>query len=239
MPSASDTMTVLRWAKKAAASNETVKKFWDKLCDAVNQDQSVSPEKIMQELREYGSNTLLMPFRDEPVPYHEVAYDVAKLLKPYFSEGDQFTESDMLSCERFVLKKMSVTEADIEKLCDAVNALSQQEAALNMSKKVVGASFTASGAGAATAQVVGRTVSQKVMHEAAKKAASKAAKKAAERAAAEMAKQVTARILLGLNVVMVGWAVVSVAGPATRVTIPGVTYVALLRKMYARAEKGI
>jgi len=50
---------------------------------------------------------------------------------------------------------------------------------------------------------------------------------------ATVGKQVARQqVLRALSVVLLAWTVIDIAGPAMRVTIPGVTYVALLRKLY-------
>ena len=77
----------------------------------------------------------------------------------------------------------------------------------------------------------------------AKKAAKKAAQKTAQKAAEEMGKQVAKQLLIrimgALNIFLIAWTVIDVAGPAMRKTIPSVTYVALLRQLYKNYNSGI
>jgi uncharacterized protein YaaW (UPF0174 family) len=90
-------------------------------------------------------------------------------------------------------------------------------------------------------------LAQKIGVEAAKKAAAQAARKAAEKAAVEAAKkaaqqaarkaaeQAVAIAVQVLGVVMIAWTIYDLAGPAKRVTIPAVTFVALLRRLHNEA----
>jgi uncharacterized protein YaaW (UPF0174 family) len=63
--------------------------------------------------------------------------------------------------------------------------------------------------------------------------ATRAAREAGKRVAVKVAQQVAARIVAALNVLLAAWTVIDLAGPAMRVTIPAVTYVAILRKLHA------
>ena len=238
MSNPQDTLEVLSWAKRVSRENEAVRMFWDKLCDAINQKPDISADAALTELRLYGSNTLLQPFRDNPVPYGEVAYDVADTLKPMFREGDRFREESLPSCEDYVLEKMKVSPEDVEKICGAIGGKSENQALKDVVKKA-GAAVAVEGAGIAVAKAVAQEVAKQVAADASKQVASKAAQKAAEQAAKEVAKQIAQRIIASVNIFLAAWTVVSIAGPALRVTIPAVTYVALIRKMYMQSLKGI
>lgn len=238
MANPKDTLEVLQWAKQTSSENEAVRMFWEKLCDAISEEPDISADAALRELRFYGSNTLLRPFRDNPISYSEVAYDVADTLKPMFREGDRFREGSLSSCEDYVLEKMKVSRDDVEKICGAIGRSSENQAIKDVAKKA-GAAVAVEGAGVAVAKVVAQEVAKQVAADASKKVASKAAQKAAEQAAKEVAKQVAQRVIASVNIFLAAWTVVSIAGPAMRVTIPAVTYIALIRKMYMQYLKGV
>ncbi len=220
-----DTLKVLKWAHDTARDDEIVAMFWAELCKAVRETNSPSAEKVLSELREYGGNTFSNIFRNGGVEYAEVAYDVASTLKPWLDDKP-FSEGDTEACERFVLKRMEVKEDDLAKLNDAIRARIGSDVSDQVVRK--------------TAETVAKAAAGAATKQAAKKVAEAAAKEAAKRAAIEMGKQIARQILYqilrSLTLILAAWAVVDLAGPAKRVTIPGVTYVALLRKLYDNAH---
>lgn len=239
--SSDETMQVLQWAQGAAATNEIVAMFWEKLCAAVREPATASASKVHSELRAYGGNSIANFFRDDGVPYPEVAYDVAEALRPW-RDDRAYRENDIESCEAFVLTRMEVKEDDIRRLAAGVNSKGEDKAIGGQLKKV-GGLVAVEGAGVVAAQQVakaaGVAAAERAMAEAGKEVAKKAAQKAAEQAAREVAKQVLAQVMAALNIVLVAWTLVSIAGPARRVIIPGVTYVALLRKLHSSCRAGL
>jgi len=235
---------VLRWA--SASDVEAVKVLWRYLCKAVRQPETAPSERVASELSEYGGNSIANFFRSKGVPYEEVAGDVAKALRGFvekmtFQEAP-FDKNNLESCERFVLEKMKVSQEDLRALCDAVKSRGEEEA-----REAAGAGGVAKAAlrtvggqvGVRVAAFAGERAAQRVAAESAKQVGKRAAKAAAQKAGAEVSKQVLTRIVTGVNVVLTAWAVVDLAGPALRVTIPAVTFVALLRQQYISAAMGI
>ncbi|WP_153145311.1 YaaW family protein [Dechloromonas sp. H13] len=129
----SETLTVIRWAHRNADSNEVVKLFWEKLCDAVNQKSNATADKIYAELRLYGSNSLRQFDRPEGVTYHEVAKDVADKLAPLLKSSPYGYET-IEACERYVLEKMDIRASEIEKICAGIGS----EGEIVASKEVAG-----------------------------------------------------------------------------------------------------
>lgn len=227
------TLEVLHWARDRAESCETTQTFWSKLCKAVKQDPNAEANLVLRELRLDGSNTLLRPFRDEPVPYAEVAYDVAHALSPLRGWGGFTPEprkGDVDACERFVLHRMDISTDDLEALCQAISDKGWEQTFTSESAKLGGAAGT---------RFLGEKVAAEVGKRLAQKAAQEAGKRAGQKVAEQTAKSVVSRILMGLNLALAAYTVVDLAGPALRKTIPGVTYIALLRKLHLRAEMGV
>lgn len=217
------TTEVLRWA--SACDDEVVQLFWAKLCEAVDEPMTASGDRVLRELRAYGGNTVANWFRDDPVPYSEVAGDVAAVLDGWFGSGE-YRHSHVESCERFTLRVMEVDAAAVGSLCSAVRAQAVSHAARREGSKA---------ALKVAAYGVGRTLAR----QAARAVAARAAREAGKRVAVKLAQRVAARILASLNVAFAAWTVIDLAGPATRVTIPGVTYVAILRKLHEAAHEPV
>lgn len=231
-----DTGAVLEWA--SSCPDETVRMFWQKLCEAVNEPETASASRVYAELRAYGGNTIANMFRGEGVPYAEVAFDVASTLNGMFS-ADPFREGDVEACERFVLKKMEVKDDDLRAMCAGIDdggVGPAVRAQAGFAASVAAAEAAAYQAARFAAQEAAKRAAAEAAKAAGKKAAAQAAKaaarKAAQAAAQQVAKQVLARVLAALNVALLALTVIDLAGPAKRVTIPAVTYVALLRKIY-------
>ncbi len=239
--SSDETIQVLQWARGAAATNDIVAMFWERLCDAVNEPATASVSKVYAELRAYGGNSIANFFRGDGVPYPEVAYDVAEALRPSLDDR-VYRENDIESCEAYVLSRMEVKDDDIRRIAAGVNGKGEDEA-LGAHLKELGGGVAVRGAGVVVAQqaakAVGAAAAERAMAEAGKQVAKKAAQKAAEQAAREVAKQVLARLITGLNIFFAAWTLFSIAGPARRVIIPGVTYLALLRKLYRSSLAGL
>lgn len=250
-PADAETQALLAWAHVAAADDEIVAMFWNQLREAVNVPPGGTPAEVFRELSTYGGNTIANAWRGAGVPYAEVAYDVAEALRGAFKERP-FTKEDVRASEAYVLKKMEVKEEDLAAICAAIGGRAVEEAVNAEVTRLGGAAVVRGVSGevakVAVAKVGGHLAAEaakKAAAEAAKKAAAEAAKKAAKKAAVEAAKKaaqkaaeataqrVLAGIVGALNVIMIAWTVIDLAGPARRVTIPAVTYVALLRKMKA------
>jgi len=234
------TLEILTWAQAASTSNEVVAMFWNKLRDAVNEPSTASAPRILSELQAYGGNTIVNFFREGGVAYEQVAYDVADALRPMF-DARVFAEGDVSACETFVLRRMEISEDDLRKLGAAVEGHGMKNAVSAQVTKASGiAAVEVGGVVAAqqVAKVAATAAGKRVIAEAGKQIAKRAAKEAAKRVAAATAKQVLARVVLGLNILLAALTLVSLAGPARRVTIPGVTYVALLRRLHGAAQMG-
>lgn len=213
-----ETLSVLTWARKYAGKNEVVNMFWEQLCTAVREPVNASAKRVYRELGAYGGNTLLNRFRPNGgVEYGEVAYDVACTLKP-FGQDRTFDKGDLIACERSVLKNMNIPDKDIRSLersfLNTVDA-ARDQVVDDATRRTVHKYLESAAYGAAAA---------KLEREMAKRAAILVANQAAKQMAATMLRSIS--VILGL------WVVVDITGPAKRVTIPAVTYVALLRRLH-------
>lgn len=211
----SDTLQVIIWAKSEAQKNEVVREFWDALCDAVNEKNDASPDKIYSEIRLYGSNTLLRSKRPEGVNYHEVAADVADKLAGWaFWQKSPYGYDTIDDCERFVLEKMEISPEHMADLCKAVSKQANEEAVINAVGNGAKDYAIAAGTSVAAALVV-------------------------RQLAIQTARQVILQIARSLNIFLAILVIIDIAGPAYRCTIPAVVYMALLRKMHFAAQKGL
>ena len=218
-----DTLEVLRWARKTALEDEIVDMFWSKLCKAVREPKTASAGRVISEIGAYGGNTIVNVFRTSGGrSYDKVAYDVAKTFQPR-AVPRQFSRKNTESCERFVLRVMGVRESELSDLRDALKA------------KRVSSIVKTQRNGAA--KEVAKATARSAATQAAKMVAAAAAKRALTRTAEESTKLVARQVFLqtirALSAILLVWGVVDVAGPAKRVTIPAVTWVALLRKLHA------
>lgn len=223
------TLEMLEWAKNTASENETGAMFWNELCNAVRESHTALPSRVLSKLKLYGGNSIANTLRGEGVAYSEIAYDVAKTLKPFF-KGKRFSKSNVESCETYILEKMEVKEDDISKICEAMKEKGMKNAVNAQVRKTAEKAVAESAAIAASRQAA-KAVAKRAMAEASKKVAQEAAK--------QVARQVFIRIMAALNIILAVVTVIDVAGPARRVIIPGVTYVALLRRLYQQTIRGL
>lgn len=255
---ADNTLAALKWASSNADSCEMVKLFWDKLRDAVDEPKTKSAKKIISELSAYGGNTIVNIFRGGGVSYHEVVRDVAETLAPMFKKSP-YGYASILNCETYILDRMGIKKEDIEAICAVISSRGTNEAIIHgaqvgtLEAVVAGSVVTgivyAGGQAAIEKAIsviggerltdfVAVQIIKKTAAKAVQEAAKKTAQEAAKRAAQEAAKQIAIRLIAAANIFLGALTVVSIAGPATRKTIPATTYVALLRKMYEADLRG-
>jgi uncharacterized protein YaaW (UPF0174 family) len=228
----SETLAVLEWARALAPTDEVVGAFWSALCKAVREPADAPATRVYEEIGAYGGNSICNAFRDAGgVSYGEVAYDVAEKLRRVFADAP-YSREETRACERFVLREMAVSQDNLDALCAAM-------AARGLSAAVAGqvAASAAAAAAEGAGYAVGREVAKRVALKAAAEAAEQAGKKAAQEVAKRVAAEVLAQVAAVLGVVGAVWLLIDIAGPATRVIIPAVTYVALLRKLHDAATE--
>lgn len=220
----SDTLTVLGWAR--GSDDPVVSELWRRLCESVREPVEASAEGVMAELGAYGGNTIANVFRSGRGPdLDEVVWDVAEALRGWFEERT-YSRGDVNACERFVLGKMNVSDDDLRAIGEAVRSYALRNASERQWSALAGAAMN-------------RAVAGKVAVKVAEAVAERVAVKVGQEVAEEVAARVLARIAMGLNVVLLAWTVVDLAGPARRVTLPAVTWVALLRNAWRNAEAGL
>lgn len=204
---------------------------------------------------------------EEYVPYSDIVLEVAKAIRPNIVRRFLFAEkvifpkdgSDIEIIEEYILEKMGILD-DIHKLCAEVATAAHLAAGGTVAKiavpafaetlaRVLGSSVTTK-IGEMISEQITKHVAERVLEETAqriaaetgKKVGSKAVQKAAEKAAQETAKrlavQIAAQIAAALNVIFAALFLVQIDGPALRVTIPGVVFVAILRKLKCAWEHG-
>jgi hypothetical protein len=132
------------------------------------------------------------------------------------------TKEDILACEKYVLRKMEISEEDLERLCLRERGKSEGNdtgpAKATRSAAVEGVSVSA-------ARITTKVAAEKAMAEASKKVAAEV-----ENQAAKMA---LAGILTAIDIALAELTLIDLADPVYRKAVPGVTYVAILRKLHA------
>jgi hypothetical protein len=189
---------VLTWAAQAQERDDTVRELWKALCDRFDVSTTATGEEVLRLLRKAGSPDVADIFRDEPAPYPEVCWHTAEKLRPMFDDTE-CTEEDILKCEKYVLKRMGISEDDFETLCSAIAV--------------------------SAARMARKEAAEKTMHEASKTVAAEMEN--------QVAKLVLAEILLTVDIALAELTLIGITVPAYRKAIPGVIYVALLRKLHA------
>ena len=238
---------ILSWAREQR-DDEMVGSLWRRLCRVLNVHAEADADDVLFVLGCWGGNSFANVVRRRGVPYAEVAYDVARQLKRLFRPAG-FARGDVIACERFVLRQLDVDEEDIETLCRAARQRAEGMALVSCAKTAVAGvavDTTGKALGIGAARVASQVVAKRVTQEtgmraaaaATKATAQRSARRAAELATTQALKQTLARLLIPLNALWATWALVDLAGPAFRKTIPAVTYVALLRRLHHAATGG-
>ena len=204
-----NTERVLNWAR-AQERNETVREIWKALCDRFGVSTTATGEGVLRLLRKAGSPDVADIFRDEPAPYPKVCWYIAEKLRSMIDDAE-CTEEGILAWEKYVLKRMGISEDDLETLCSAVRDRDRSEA---------------NEAGAANM----------IRYAAVGGVAVAAARMAPEKYADvedQVAKRVLAGILVAVDISLAELTLIGITVPAYRKAIPGITYVALLRELRA------
>jgi uncharacterized protein YaaW (UPF0174 family) len=249
-----NTKNVLEWAANYSKENDVVKMFWDQLCHTLGMSASSTGSEILDEVRAYGGNTFANWFRGDGVPYVEVAYEVADALRPTLTWARDYKKGDLVSIEKYVLKQMEISDDDVNQILKGTKMATDAKIRKKILKEDVPKIATAlisntlgntlgkklaSKAAEAVLKKAAEAAAKKAAKKAAAAAAKKAARKAAEEAAKQVAKQVLIRLMAAINIALVVWTVVDIAGPAMRKTIPSVTYIALLRQLHKNVKSNI
>jgi len=227
-----------------------VKAANDRLIGVLLQVQRASPERLaalfdrhgidpedgiaelVAEIRLDGANSIASMFRGgHGVDYDKVVRDVARKLKLKVGkqETEAVTEGRVLDAvlERYLQKASDEERAVIEEeLRGALKAAKRDASELGSILKhgAWAAGSLAALVNAVGEQAVAAVVKRIVLATVGRAAAGTAARKAA---------LVASYAIPLLNVVMVGWVLADIAGPAFRKTVPTVVEVALLRMEFA------
>jgi uncharacterized protein YaaW (UPF0174 family) len=184
---------------------------------------SQGPKALLDEICLDGSNTIASMLRGwEGVRYEEIVGDVAEQLG--LAPGEKKPREIELQILEFIIQKYlaNATPEERENLSDVL--------------KQAGADFNRMGAEirngvltAGTLALLIRAVGQKVVAEAVGKVFLRIVSRQAAREAGKRAAAIAGFAIPLLNVVMIGWTVIDIAGPAFRKTVPTVIEIALLR----------
>jgi hypothetical protein len=218
-----DTEQVLTWAAQAQERDDTVREIWKALCDRFDVSTTATGEGVLRLLRKAGSPEIADIFRDEPAHYPEVCWCIAEKLRSMFDDAE-CTEEDILVCEKYVLERMGIPEDGIGTLCSAIRDRGKSEAKEEGAAKTIRIAAV-EGVAVSAARMARKEAAEKAMHEASKKVAAEVEN--------QVAKLVLAEILIAVDVALAELTLIGTTVPAYRKAIPGVIYVALLRKLHA------
>ena len=218
-----NTEQVLNWAARAQERDDTVREIWKSLCERFGVSTTATGAGVLKLLRKAGSHDVADIFRDEPVPYSEVCWYIAEKLRPVFDDAECMEEG-ILACEKFVLRRMEISEDDLETLCSAIRDRGKPYA------NEAGAAKTIRNA---AVQGVAVAAARMAPNEAAGMAMDEASKKVAADVDNQAARLVLAGILISVDIALAELTLIGIVVPAYRKVIPGITYVALLRNLHA------
>ena len=218
-----NTEQVLAWAARAQERNDTVRELWEALCDRFDVGTKATGEGVLLLLRKAGSPDGADIFRDKPARYPEVCRYVAEKLRPGCDDAGCM-EEDVLSCEKYVLKRMKISEDDLETLCSSIRDRRKSQA------DEAGAVETLT---IATVEGIAITTARVAREKAVEKATYDAYKKVATEVKHQVVKLVLAEVLIAVDIAVAELTLIGIKVPAYHKAIPGVVYVALLRKLHA------
>lgn len=182
-------------------------------------------KELVDEIRLDGSNTIASLFRGiEGVPYLEIVHDVADKMDVDYNENqkEDVIEYAILGkmLKEFLDNASPEARADVERILEEVGD--------KYKDKIWQALST--GALAAIINTVGKQVIARVVHRiVAGIVVRQGAKEAGKRVV-----QFAGYAVPLLNVAMIAWTVIDVAGPAYRKTVPTVIEIALLRLEFGK-----
>jgi uncharacterized protein YaaW (UPF0174 family) len=177
-------------------------------------------EELVEEICLDGSNTIASLIRGiQGVPYLEIAHDVANKLAVKYNENqkEDAIEYNILGkmLQEFLKNASPEQRAEVDKILDEVGRKYKDKIWKGMSKGALALLINTVGK-----KVVARVVQRIVVGIAVRQGAKEAGKRAA---------QFAGYAVPFLNVVMIAWTMVDIAGPAFRKTVPTVIEIALLR----------
>jgi hypothetical protein len=178
---------------------------------------------VFQLLCKACSHDVAHIFRGDSVRYSKVCWYIAEKLRPIFDDAES-TKEDILACEKYVLKKMEISEDDLETLCLAIRVRAESEPNDEGAAKAT-RNAAVEGVSVYAARMATMVAAEKAMAEASKKVAAEVENQAA--------KLVLAGILTAIDIALAELTLINLADPAYRKAVPGVTYVAILRKLHA------
>ena len=174
---------------------------------------------IAKEIRDFGGNTFANVFRGEGPPYREIVWDVAKAIKAPFSRADAIEEIES-SILATILSKAFEKMSEKDKL-DLLDQIGKSNRAALKGGSVAAFQAVFRAGGFASYKLMLIVVNAVV-------------KGTIGRSLPLVANAALARVM-GIATGPIGWAltsllaVIQIAGPSYKVTIPSVTYIAMLR----------
>lgn len=208
-------------------------------------------DSMVRQLRYFGSDSIAYlarsAFADEPgVHYYEILHDVVKLLNKQVKKNKisiprvaSVRDYEELLCETLLrVQFQGKTEAEIAQML--IEAGLEKDAALAAAEGV--AKWGTGGAGVVgLVKLLGKRAVKDIIQRivvwvVAKKIGRDAAEKLAERLLKGVAQRTIAAFLSGVGWALIAWDVISLASPATRITLPCVALIATSRTMHRYAS---
>lgn len=180
--------------------------------------------ELVREIRADGSHTIFNIFGRAPVNYSEVAYDVADKLGakiPYEQKDDEI-KSEEAALQKVIQKYIDgLSEEERRKLYDTMTK--------DLGEMVAGKAQYIAGGGAeffAALAMVGRIAGKNVVRQF---LVDFVGAQAAWNIAGQIGGRLAGFIIPELNVLLAGWLLIDLGGPAYRKTVPTVVEIASIR----------
>lgn len=195
-----------------------------KLCKYLEMSSSSSSKKIELELRNMGSNDIANLFRDEPVKYDEVVFDVGKKVGAKVKESNTAEKNELLILEKMFADALDrMSEEEKRTLFSTMNIKDMRDipwasGSLMIARTLVllGDSFILYQMAVVVANIVARAILGEGLSFAANAAITR-----------------TLGVMLGpVGWIASGaWLIIDLAGPAYRKTVPAIIHMAFLRQL--------
>lgn len=194
------------------------------LDDIYNRHEKYNPSDLLYELRQDGSNTFMNWFRD-PIDYDEVVYDVAdKMDIKNISDKENFEHNEFLILEEVANRYWDkLSDSEKKEMIKNINLAGDNEAIndTDLIKRI----------GIVSGNLVGQLIMIFGMNAAKELIIQIVSRALAVQIGARAVAGYAGLLIPGINIIMAGWLVFDISGPAYRKTVPSVITIALLRRI--------
>lgn len=188
-------------------------------------------ESLVNELCLDGANTFASILRGwEGVSYAEIVRDVAGKMKVPVSDSEGEPQVELKLIEELIRRYLQdATPEDRERVEEVIRQAGSDFTELG--KQIASGSLRVGSLG-----LLIKSVGQRMVAELVKKLMLRMVSRQAAKEAAKQAARVVGYAMPVINVLMLGWTIIDIGGPAFRKTLPSVLEIALLRMEFSPQE---